>query len=198
MSENFASFEYKTQEEVLTVAKSLTSVLSTAGMQLVDILSPSHLLAQLHGPNHTPQTQLPPSASEVAMDVDSHPLQTDQPPRASIAPPRCQDFGMLHSSVIVAMIMLLKTHLKTLYGLSEEYESWSMRASIAIADHIIRKCAKFIIGKKSAVGDRPATRKHERPLSWDSLPFAIAPMVTSEDMDAQSRRVGSYSNLSWP
>jgi cohesin loading factor subunit SCC2 len=63
MAENFSAFDYKTQEEVFTVIKHLTSVLSTAGMQLVEVLSPSNLLAQLHGPiptepvrlNHTEQ-----------------------------------------------------------------------------------------------------------------------------------------------
>lgn len=50
MTENFAAFEYKTQEEVLTVLKYLTGVLSTTGMQLVENLSPSHLLSQLHAP----------------------------------------------------------------------------------------------------------------------------------------------------
>lgn len=50
MAENFAAFDYKTQEEVLTVLKYLTSVLSTSGMQLVEILSPAHLLKQLHEP----------------------------------------------------------------------------------------------------------------------------------------------------
>ena len=48
MAENFASFDYKTQEEVLTVLKYLTSILSTTGSQIVEALSPSHLLAQLH------------------------------------------------------------------------------------------------------------------------------------------------------
>ena len=59
------------------------------------------------------------------------------------------------------------------------------------ADGDPRKCAKFVIGKKSAVGDRPATRKHERPLSWESLPFATVPVVTSEDAQAQCTRVSS-------
>jgi cohesin loading factor subunit SCC2 len=49
MAENFSAFDYKTQEEVFTVIKHLTSVLSTAGMQLVEALSPSNLLTQLHG-----------------------------------------------------------------------------------------------------------------------------------------------------
>jgi cohesin loading factor subunit SCC2 len=47
MAENFSAFDYKTQEEVLTILKHLTSVLSTAGMQLLAVLSPSHLLTQL-------------------------------------------------------------------------------------------------------------------------------------------------------
>jgi cohesin loading factor subunit SCC2 len=47
MAENFSAFDYKAQEEVLTILKHLTSVLSTAGMQLLAVLSPSHLLTQL-------------------------------------------------------------------------------------------------------------------------------------------------------
>jgi len=54
MAENFSAFDYKTQEEVFIVIKHFTSILSTSGMQLVEILSPSHLLGQLHGqlPEH--------------------------------------------------------------------------------------------------------------------------------------------------
>jgi cohesin loading factor subunit SCC2 len=48
MAENFSAFDYKTQEEVFLVIKYLTSVLSTSGMQLVEVLSPSNLLGQLH------------------------------------------------------------------------------------------------------------------------------------------------------
>ena len=128
MAENFASFEYKTQEELLTVIKSLTAVLSTAGMQLVEILSPSHLLVQLHG--SIPPVQVSNSDVPVPMDVDSGtPLsgqiqqQQQQPMEATPPTPpvaKPHDFGMLRSSLIVAMIMLLKAHLKALYGISEE------------------------------------------------------------------------------
>ena len=52
MVENFATFDYKSQEEVLMVVKNLIAVLSTAGMQLMESLSPSHLLTQLHEPVH--------------------------------------------------------------------------------------------------------------------------------------------------
>ncbi|EEB97497.1 hypothetical protein MPER_03172, partial [Moniliophthora perniciosa FA553] len=47
MAENFAAFDYKTLEEVLTVIKALTATLSTTGNHILGILSPSHLLATL-------------------------------------------------------------------------------------------------------------------------------------------------------
>ncbi|KAI0643094.1 hypothetical protein C8Q79DRAFT_1002826 [Trametes meyenii] len=168
MVENFASFDFKTQEEPLTVIKSLTAVLSTAGMQLVETLSPSHLLTQLHAPIGTQ-----PAGQDVPMlDASGAAEMPHLPQQLPSAPPPIgvRDLGLMRSSVIVAMIMLLKAHLKALYGISEE------------------KCLKFVIGKKSAVGDRPATRKHERPLSWERLPFASAPMLTSEDTAVQSTR----------
>jgi cohesin loading factor subunit SCC2 len=49
MAENVSAFEYKTQEEVLTVVKHLINVLSTTGTQLVEAVNPQNLLAQLHG-----------------------------------------------------------------------------------------------------------------------------------------------------
>jgi cohesin loading factor subunit SCC2 len=45
--ENFSAFEYKTQEEVLAVIRSVTNVLSVAGMQMMEVLSPSDLMRQL-------------------------------------------------------------------------------------------------------------------------------------------------------
>lgn len=57
MAENFSAFDYKSQEEVITVIKHLTSVLSTTGMQLVEALSPSNLSVQLHGPNDMVPTE---------------------------------------------------------------------------------------------------------------------------------------------
>ncbi|OCH92592.1 hypothetical protein OBBRIDRAFT_791042 [Obba rivulosa] len=159
MTENFATFDYKTQEEVLTVLKYLTAVLSTTGMQLIEALSPSHLLAQLHAPMNGP-IQMP---TENGQAPPSSPLQlTPSPPETRLP--------LMRTSVIVAMIMLLKAHLKALYGLSEE------------------KCSKWVVGKKSALGDKPATRRHERPISWERLPFATAPLLTSQDCDAQRTR----------
>ncbi|TCD62425.1 Sister chromatid cohesion protein 2 [Steccherinum ochraceum] len=150
MAENFATFDYKTQEEVLTVIKYLTAILSTTGVQVVEQLSPSHLLSQLHG--------------------DALPATTsDSLPQGSPTGPimDANHTKLIYSSVIVAIIMLLKSHLKMMYGISED------------------KCSKWVFGKKSALGDRPATRRFERPVSWNRLPFATRPILTDEDIAAQ-------------
>lgn len=46
MAENISAFDYKTQEEVLTVIRHLTSVLSVVGMAVVETISPTTLNAQ--------------------------------------------------------------------------------------------------------------------------------------------------------
>jgi cohesin loading factor subunit SCC2 len=58
MAENVSAFEYKTQEEVLTVLKHLIKVLSTTGTQLVEAVAPSNLLAQLHDDDDAMDTSL--------------------------------------------------------------------------------------------------------------------------------------------
>jgi len=92
MADNIACFEYKVQEDVLTVAKHLTSVLSTSGAQLIETVSPSHLLTQLHG-DGTSQERVVASESMLPS---------------------------MQSSVIISVVMLLKAYLKSTYGISEE------------------------------------------------------------------------------
>lgn len=112
MAENFASFDYKTQEEVFTVIKYLTNILSTTGAQVLEIISPSHLLTHLHAPQGqqpSAETVLP-DAMDVAPQTQPETANPDQPNQLSL----------MRKSVIIAMVMLLKAHLKTLYSLSEE------------------------------------------------------------------------------
>ncbi|KZT11764.1 uncharacterized protein LAESUDRAFT_733751 [Laetiporus sulphureus 93-53] len=175
MAENFAALEYKTQEEVLTVLKYLTAVLSTTGMQLVEMLSPQHLLAQLHEPMSQAQPGDPPMmASQNDQAAFTAELSTAAEAVASqsaiMTVPLEEKLPLMRTSVVVAMIMLLKAHLKALYGISEE------------------KCSKWVVGKKTAVGDRPATRRHERPMLWERLPFATEPLLTSADVESQRTR----------
>ncbi|KAF8621415.1 hypothetical protein AX15_007826 [Amanita polypyramis BW_CC] len=151
MAENFATLEYKTQEEVLTIIKHLTAILSTTGMQVLELISPSHLLAQLRSPTKTSSnSQNDPPHAPTTLDESKIPL--------------------MRTSLIISMVMLLKAHLKTLYSLSED------------------KCNKFVVGKKSAIGDKPATKRHENPISWERLPYATAPILTTLDADTQRIR----------
>jgi len=210
MAENFAAFDYKTQEEVLLVIKSLTNVLSTAGMQCVEALSPRNLLVQLHA--QPSQTARPPQPSPTSLLIlpglpIAHEPSESGPPAPRPPPPQTQASGadadmadatvtavpaeqdvaiaeaaatspwqtleklpLLRTSVLIALIMLLKAHLKNLYGLSEE------------------KCLKWVIGKKNALGDKPATRRAAAaaaPLTWTRLPFATRPLLTTADITAQ-------------
>ena len=44
------------------------------------------------------------------------------------------------------------------------------------------------MGKKNALGDKPATRRSgtaAAPLNWTRLPFATQPLFTTDDMAAQ-------------
>ncbi|KAF7299416.1 Sister chromatid cohesion protein [Mycena indigotica] len=142
MAENFASFEYKTQEEVITVIKDLTAILSVEGMRVLEIISPSHLISQLRG--------------DIAMEVDHGAPQSRTP--------------LMRASVIIGIVMLLKAHLKAMYSLSEE------------------KCSKFVMNKKSARWRQARDPKHRNAISWDRLPFATAPILTSDDCEAQKEK----------
>lgn len=51
------------------------------------------------------------------------------------------------------------------------------------------KCQKFVLGKKSTVGDRPATRKRDVPISWERMPFIEKPLLSQEDTEEQKERV---------
>ncbi|KAG0704778.1 hypothetical protein DFH29DRAFT_981273 [Suillus ampliporus] len=160
MAENFSSLDYRTQEEVITVIKHLTSVLSTAGMQVIDLLSPSHLLAQLHDTQHNAPHQLSTSGPIPSIDQE-----IPNPPSSS-APLEMPhiDVAVMRSSVTIGIVMLLKAHLKSLYGLSEE------------------KCSKFVLSKKSAIGDKPAIKRHQLPIMWTRLPYATTSLIHAHDL----------------
>lgn len=154
MAENFASFDYRTQEEVLTVLKILTRELSETGALLVERISPGNLLTQLIS------TQGKPDAVNVS--VPGSPEKKDLDALSSD-----EQVALMKSSCIIGIIVLLKSHLKLTYGLAEE------------------KCQKFVLGKKSAIGDRPAVKKRDSPISWERMPFAEKEIRNREDVEVQ-------------
>lgn len=121
------------------------------------------------------------------MDV-CEPTQTSKASQGRTAQGRDQ-VSLMRTSVIIAMVMLLKAHLKSLYSLSEEYVPIRSLAKRVLAKSVPSKCNKFVIGKKSAIGDKPAVKRHENPLSWDRLPFAVTPIHTTHDAETQRTTV---------
>lgn len=61
----------------------------------------------------------------------------------------------------------------------------------------LSKCIKFVIGKKSAIGDKPATKRNDAPISWARLPFALAPLYTTQDAEEQRTTVCIQYDLSY-
>jgi cohesin loading factor subunit SCC2 len=102
----------------------------------------------------------------------------------------------MRSSVIIGMIMLLKAYLKSLYSISEEWV-FIFPSYLTGIDLFNRKCSKFVMGKKTAVGDKPANKRHEKPISWERLPFATTPLLTEDDISDQKNRV-SWLNFPFP
>jgi cohesin loading factor subunit SCC2 len=100
---------------------------------------------------------------------------------------------LMKSSVIIGVILLLKTYLKALYGLSEEYALYLVR-SICKSSDVPRKCSKFVSGKKTAIGDKPANKRHEKAILWERLPFATTPLLTTNDVHVQKTRVSSVAS----
>lgn len=106
--------------------KHLTSVLSTVGMQLVEILSPSNLLTQLHAPTDAATSGEAQSVSSIltsqryamltVMQNDTNPALDGPTSQPQVS------LEVIRTSILIAMTMLLKAHLKSLYGLSEEYD----------------------------------------------------------------------------
>lgn len=58
MAENVSAFDYKTQEETLTVIRHLTSILSVVGMALVETIAPTTLRDPAHAASHVRPVQL--------------------------------------------------------------------------------------------------------------------------------------------
>ncbi|KAH8114301.1 hypothetical protein DFH11DRAFT_1508962 [Phellopilus nigrolimitatus] len=163
MAENFASFDYRTQEEVLTVLKILTRELAETGSLLVERIAPGNLLTQLK-PTQEHDKELGEELLQApALYTPGSPVKRGAKELSVL--PMGEQLALMRASCIIGMIMLLKAHLKTVYGLSED------------------KCQKFIMGKKSAVGDRVATRRKDTAISWERMPFAVKPILTSEDVE---------------
>ncbi|KAG8687645.1 Sister chromatid cohesion protein 2, partial [Ceratobasidium sp. 395] len=157
IAENISALDYKTQEEILTVIRHLTHVLSVAGMHIVEILSQEQRAREESGTRGLMTASKP-----KAMEMDGATTALAAPPdvlaRARVA-------------TTISIILVLKAHLKHLYGITEE------------------KASRWVPGKKSAVGDKPAVVRHDKPIAWDRVPFATRTGKTAEDVRAQEEQL---------
>lgn len=182
MAENISAFDYKTNEEVLTVIRQLTTILSVVGMALVETIAPTTLSGvplEMEMSLATPVPQFP-TSNGMPFSSPLTPMSSQVTPTPNVSRLKPTDLRPAHDGVnvqdrarcaaAVGIILLLKVHLKTLYGLTED------------------KCSKWVPGKKSALGDKPTTKKREIPLVWDGMPHAVTPIRTDEDAAVQNSR----------
>ncbi|CAE6459153.1 unnamed protein product [Rhizoctonia solani] len=140
IAENISAFDYKTQEEILTVIRHLTHVLSVVGMHIVEILLQER------------------RQKETAMEVDHQPTE---------APVDDNALSRARVVTVISIVLVLKAHLKHLYGITED------------------KASRFVPGKKTAAGDKLASARHDKPISWERVTFATRPGKTTGDVLAQ-------------
>ncbi|CCO30647.1 Protein rad9 AltName: Full=SCC2 homolog [Rhizoctonia solani AG-1 IB] len=143
IAENMSAFDYKAQEEVLMVIRHLTHVLSVAGMHIVEIL-------------HQERRQ-----KETAMEVD----------QSSEASASIDSLSRARVATVISIVLVLKAHLKHLYGITEE------------------KASRFVPGKKTAAGDKPASSRHDKPISWERVTFATRIAKTVGDVSKQEEQL---------
>ncbi|GAA6018662.1 hypothetical protein JCM8202_000602 [Rhodotorula sphaerocarpa] len=104
--------------------------------------------------------------------------------RASVSPQKqsnvgAEDFAeaapspdLARQSVICGLALLLRDHLKQLYTLTDA------------------KIAKYVPGKKSAMGDKPAAHRPDAATAlggdgYERMPYALAPLSASSDLVSQ-------------
>lgn len=108
----------------------------------------SVMMGDAVGEEELPAMQIEPSAADRSQQTIADGHHNEKRTAADTA----------RMSIAMGTALLLRNHLKTLYGVSEE------------------RCNKYVPGKKQSAGaDRPATKKviDGEPLSFDAMPLAL-------------------------
>lgn len=203
VADNLALLDYKTIEEVMVVVAELKKMVTVTGAH-VKFLAEGFLAgafqneaqenAEADG-HRSPRAESEEEEEGQEVDSEEESQLSDledgensdqarsQVPRVSRGPTPAAAARM---SIVVGTVVLLRSHLKILYGLSED------------------KCAKFFAGgnrrSKSTHGaagtaDRPATKRESasgQPLSFDSMPLAFD-SVEPEDVALQ--QLGVFEDM---
>jgi len=138
-------------------------VISVTGMHIMEVWVPSGL------------EQLRINDTDQDVDMTSSPLTVLPSSDQADTVVESDELPLARTSVAVGLILLLKSHLKALYGLSEE------------------KCVKWVPNKKSALGDKAAVKRHREPISFERMPYATLTLLVESDVKAQK----SHFNKLW-
>ncbi|GAA5904538.1 hypothetical protein JCM6882_004901 [Rhodosporidiobolus microsporus] len=166
IAEALSTLDYKRNEEPLLIILYLNSVLAVSGLQVLhhleqDLAGGGGLLAAASGRGASASPKKAASSDTLDASMDSGDT-ADKAPSADLA----------RQSVISGLALLLRDHLKHVYSITDA------------------KLAKYVLGKKSPMGDKAVTRRAEAPLAlgldgYERMPFALKPLSAKEDLIAQ-------------
>ncbi|GAA5875871.1 hypothetical protein JCM1840_002960 [Sporobolomyces johnsonii] len=167
VAEALSSLDFKRTEEPMLVISFLNAILAVTGLQVF------HLL----------QEDLPGGGGLLSGmnngggSISGSPVKGESPAKGTMAADG-QDAGkaptpdLARQSIICGLALLLRDHLKQLYSVTDA------------------KMAKYVVGKKSAVGDKSTTRRTEAPLAlgldgYERMPYALMPLGGEAELISQ-------------
>ncbi|GAA5844746.1 hypothetical protein JCM11251_002267 [Rhodosporidiobolus azoricus] len=164
-AEALSTLDYKRNEEPLLIISYLNSVLAVSGLQVLhhleqDLAGGGGLLATASG---SAASALPRKAS--SSDITSSSVKEDSTEKLPSP-------DLVRQSVVSGLALLLRDHLKQVYSITDA------------------KLAKYVVGKKSPMGDKAVTRRADAPLAlgldaYERMPFALEPLNDEADLIAQ-------------
>ncbi|GEM10950.1 cohesin loading factor subunit SCC2 [Rhodotorula toruloides] len=163
LAESLSTLDYKRTEEPLVVISYLNSALAVSGLQVLHAMEMGLKGgAGLVGAANKSGASGSPMKSVADTPNANNDVDEDTPPSPDLA----------RQSVISGLALLLRDHLKQVYGITDA------------------KLAKYVVGKKSPMGDKALARRPDTPAalgldSYDRMPFALKPMEGEKDFVEQ-------------
>ncbi|BGP51653.1 Sister chromatid cohesion protein 2 [Rhodotorula kratochvilovae] len=164
LAEALSTFDYKRAEEPLIVVALLNTALAVAGVQVLhaleqDLAGGGGLMAAAGASPKKVANGAVPSAAAAADAPDAD--EEDRPPPPDLA----------RQSLVLGLALLLRDHLKRLYSLTDA------------------KLGKYVVGKKSAMGDKAVSRNADAPAALGADGYARMPLVLREaEMEGEEER----------
>lgn len=185
MAETLSAFDYKTLEEVYSVIHFLTSALSASVAHLLELLDDGTLDGQGASGNTIDSYRF------IGDSVRRYRHITMLLTRSSGFRAGCHAF---HQCVN-------RCRYRPVVERPLEATVWSIRRVSGASQPVLArmlmsysKCNKFVVGKKTASGDKLATKRSDKAavVSWDKMPAAIQGVTTVGQFEAQRATVSYF------